>query len=191
MDEYRFPFPGRELADQELARDPCCARVPPGERAGIVERAWQTGCRAAEEVFKREDGAKDFRVILQKSGLQLIERDTDFVAGSQRYFSDYIPGQKQVNLYRRSILLWAEQNGLLYNEAVNLILSHEYYHFLEVNEIGLTSRQYTVPMIRIGRLSLGRTGLRSLSEIGAHAFARTYHDLLRRKEQQDESAATV
>lgn len=191
MDEYRFPFPGRELADQELAHDPCCARVPPEERAGIVERAWQTGCRAAGEVFQRENGSGDFKAILKKSGLELVEQDTDFVAGRQRYFSDYISGQKRVNLYRRSILLWAEENGLSYDEAVNLILSHEYYHFLEVSEIGLTSRQYTVPMIRIGRLCLGRTGLRSLSEIGAHAFARTYYDLVRRKEQKHEQAATV
>ncbi len=65
-------------------------------------------------------------------------------------------------------------------EAENLILSHEYYHFLEWNKLGLTSRDYQVPMISIGPLRLGRTGIRALSEIGAHGFAHTYHQLLRR-----------
>ena len=69
---------------------------------------------------------------------------------------------------------------------MNLILSHEYFHFLEVTELGLTSRDYTVPMVQIGPVRLGKTGLRALSEIGAHAFARTYHDLLRQKEAQED-----
>ena len=33
-------------------------------------------------------------------------------------------------------------------------------------------------MISIGPLRLGKTGIRALSEIGAHGFAHTYHHLL-------------
>lgn len=186
MEEFRFPFPGWELADKELTYDPCYARVPEQDRAAIVEKAWQKGCAAAREVFRRQNGSGDFRAIVQNSGLQLNEKDSDFVAGGQRYFSDYISGQKCVNLYRKAIELWAQQNALDYETAVNLILSHEYFHFLEVTELGLTSRDYTVPMVQIGPVRLGKTGLRALSEIGAHAFARTYHDLLRQKEAQED-----
>ena len=186
MEEFRFPFPGRELADRELTYDPCYSKVPAEDRAAIVEKAWQKGCAAAREVFRRENGSGDFRAIVTGSGLQLNEKDTDFVAGSQRYFSDYISGQKCVNLYKKSIALWAGENGLDYEQAVDLILSHEYFHFLEVTELGLTSRDYTVAMVQIGPVKLGSTGLRSLSEIGAHAFARTYHDLLRQKEAQED-----
>ena len=46
------------------------------------------------------------------------------------------------------------------------------------NKLGLTSRDYQVPMISIGPLRLGKTGIRALSEIGAHGFAHTYHQLL-------------
>ena len=74
--------------------------------------------------------------------------------------------------------LWAQQNKMTRMEAENLILSHEYYHFLEWNKLGLTSRDYQVPMISIGPLRLGKTGIRALSEIGAHGFAHTYHQLL-------------
>jgi len=186
MEEFRFPFPGRELADQELTYDPCYGKIPEADRASIVEKAWQKGTKAAEAVFAREDGSFDFHTIARKSGLKLMEIPKDYIVGKQRYFSDYISGQNLINLYSHSIQKWAEQNELEYAVAVNLILSHEYYHYLEMNEIGLASRDYLVPMVQIGPLKLGKTGIRALSEVGAHAFARKYFDLVKEREQQDE-----
>lgn len=116
--------------------------------------------------------------ICKANGLTVVERDIDFVSGNQRYFSDYVAGKNCVTLYLRSVDLWAQQNKMTRMEAENLILSHEYYHFLEWNKLGLTSRDYQVPMISIGPLRLGKTGIRALSEIGAHGFAHTYHQLL-------------
>ena len=185
MDEFRFPFPGRELADQELTYDPCYRKIPENDRTEIVENAWQKGCSVAEKVFQRENGDANFCQIIKNSGLELIEKDIDYIVGKQRYFSDYVSGQKTVTLYCQSISKWADQNGLDYEHAVNLILSHEYFYFLEMNEIGLTSRDYLVPMLTIGSLKLGKTGIRALSEIGAHAFARKYHELLLAKEEHD------
>lgn len=185
MGEFCFPFPGRALADQELTYDLCYAKIAEADRAAVVENAWQKGRRAAYQVFQRENGSMDFFAIARRSGLTLIEKDTDYVVGGQRYFSDYISGQNCINLYTKSIDLWAEQNGLEYEQAVNMILSHEYFHFLEVTELGLTSRDYLVPMLQLGPLKLGKTGIRALSEIGAHAFARTYHDLWRQKETEN------
>ena len=48
------------------------------------------------------------------------------VVGNQRYFSDYVSGTNQINLYLKSIEKWAEENQLSMNDAINLILSHEY-----------------------------------------------------------------
>ncbi len=191
MEELRFPFPGRELADKELTYDPCYGKIPEEDRAAIVERAWQRGCDAAQMVFDRECGCADFIEIARRSGLQVTEVNKDYVVGKQRYFSDYISGQKLINLYSGSIQKWAQQNVLEYAQAVNLILSHEYYHFLEMNEIGLASREYLVPMITIGPLKLGKTGIRALSEVGAHAFARRYHELSLGKEAHDVSESEL
>ncbi len=189
MAEFRFPFPDRALADQELRYDPCYGKIPEQDRAIIVEKAWQKGCEAARTVYCRESGSWDFAAIARKSGLTLTEKDVDYVVGNQRYFSDYISGKKRINLYTKSIQKWADQNSLSFEQAVNLILSHEYYHYLEMNEIGLTSRDYQVPMLMIGPLKLGKTGIRALSEIGAHAFARTYYQLAKKGEQQDEGTS--
>ena len=186
MEEFRFPFPGRELADKELTYDPCYGKIPEADRAVIVEKAWQKGTKAAQMVFARENGSFDFHSIARVSGLKLVEIPKDYIVGKQRYFSDYISGQNLINLYSGSIQKWAEQNELEYDVAVNLILSHEYYHYLEMNEIGLASRDYLVPMVQIGPLKLGKTGIRALSEVGAHAFARKYYELVTEREQQDE-----
>jgi len=102
--------------------------------------------------------------------------------GNQRYFSDYISGRNLLILYLGSIALWAEKNSLDIDTAVNIIVSHEYFHFLEWTSLGLTSRDYTVPAFCIGRIKLGKTGIRALSEIGAHAFAHTYFSLANKKE---------
>jgi len=187
MEEFRFPFPGRELADQELTYDPCYGKIPEADRPVIVEKAWQKGVAAAQMVFERENGSLDFHTIARKSGLKLTEVPKDYIVGKQRYFSDYISGQKQINLYSGSIQKWADQNELEYADAVNLILSHEYYHYLEMNEIGLASREYLVPMVTIGPLKLGKTGIRALSEVGAHAFARKYYELVTERKQQHEA----
>ena len=156
MPDYTLPFPGRELAEQELSYDPCYEKIPPEDRPKIVEAAWSKGEAAAKRIFEKFGGERDFRKIAENSGLKVCPKDTDYVVGRQRYFSDYLSG------------------------------TNEYYHFLECNEIGLTSRDYSVPMLRLGRLKIGSTGIRALSEIGAHAFARTYYEQLQQEENGNE-----
>jgi hypothetical protein len=55
---------------------------------------------------------------------------------------------------------------------------HEFFHVLETTRLGLTSKEYTVPLITIGPCKLGKTGIHALSEIAAHAFTNTYYELL-------------
>lgn len=178
MIDFTLPFPNRELADKELTYDLCYQKIPAESRSIIVETAWNKGAEAANTVFDRFKGTYDFVSICNDSGLKLNKKDIDYVVGGQRYFSDYISGQKTINIYTKSVKLWAEENRLTLDTAINLILSHEYFHFLEINEIGLTSRILQVPMIIIGKFKIGKTGIRALSEIGAHAFARTYYELV-------------
>lgn len=177
MSDKTFPFPGRELAASELSRDPCHVKILPKDREKVVEMAWKKGEKAAKMIFERYEGSHDFFYIAEQSGLKCVQVDADYVVGNDRYFSDYLTGRKRIRLFTKSISRWAKKNSLTLHEAKNLILSHEYFHFLEFTEIGLTSRDYQVPMLVIGNFKLGRTGVRALSEIGAHAFAWKYHEL--------------
>ena len=64
-----------------------------------------------------------------------------------------------------------ELHAKVMKHEYDLILCHEYFHHLEWHEIGMTSRRHLVPMIKIGGISMGKTGVPSLSEIAANAFA--------------------
>jgi hypothetical protein len=181
MGDRKFPFPDFESAQKELSLDYCYNKIPPGDREKIARMAWDRGGGAAETIYKRYEGEADFFVIAEKSGLLCQWMDVDYIAGDRRYFSDYLSGKNLIRLFTKSITLWAENNNLDEKNAANLIVSHEYFHFLECTELGLTSRLYQVPMIILGALKIGKTGIRALSEIGAHGFAYTYNTFIREK----------
>jgi len=181
LNEFSLPFPDKNLAYKELTYDRCYSKIPEKDRQAVVEAAWKKGERTAQGVFESFKGSYDFLEIARKSGLVIEKKDIDYIVGNQRYFSDYISGRNLLILYLGSIGLWAEKNSLDLNTAVNVIVSHEFFHFLEWTSLGLTSRIYTVPLFCIGRIKLGKTGIRALSEIGAHAFAHTYFNLVKNK----------
>ena len=85
-----------------------------------------------------------------------------------------------MHLYVDSIRKWADKNKLSEGDAENLILAHEYFHHLENTKLGLTSRQVELPVLNLFGLKIGKTGVRALSEVGAHGFARTYFELAKR-----------
>lgn len=174
----RFPFPTQELARKELLWDRFVARIPEKDKERIVDLAWSKGERAAHMVFEESNGQSDFFQICKDAGMTIIKKDIDCVYGNQRYFSDYVSGTKEITLYEKSCALWAQQNQLEAHEAQNLILMHEFFHVLETTRLGLTSKEYTVPLITIGPFKLGKTGIHALSEIAAHAFTNTYYGLL-------------
>lgn len=173
----RFPFPHKELAEQELALDPCGKRIPEQARQEVVNEAWNSGVMAAQNLYDAMEGEYNFFRICAHHGITVMHKDIDCVHGTQRYFSDYISQRSLVTLYDASCELWAQAHGFTLEEAQNLILSHEFFHVLEVIKLGLTSEHYHVPLMQIGPLHFGTTGVRALSEIGAHGFARTYYDL--------------
>lgn len=174
----RFPFPTRELARKELLWDRSVARIPEEDKERVIDLAWSKGEHAAHMVFEESNGQSDFFKICKDAGMTIIKKDIDCVYGNQRYFSDYVSGTKEITLYEQSCVLWAKQNQLEPHEAQNLILMHEFFHVLETTRLGLTSKEYTVPLITIGPCKLGKTGIHALSEIAAHAFTNTYYELL-------------
>ena len=84
-------------------------------------------------------------------------------------------------MYVGAIKKWAESNKLALEKALEIILAHELYHHLECTKLGLTSKQYMVPTLQIGRFKWGKSSILALSEIGAHGFAYTYYELQGKK----------
>lgn len=168
-----FPFPDEENSRPLLKQDPEYRKIPSEKVEGVFRRAWQTGVDAAERLLAEESCPVDFFAIAKKNGIQIISKSEDNVAANTRYYSEFYPKEKKIYLYNGSIRLWCAANGLSLDNGRMLILSHEFFHYLEATELGWTSKQYEVPMLRIGGLTLGKTGCPSLSEIAANAFAFT------------------
>lgn len=177
-----FPFPSKQLALEEMQHDIMYKKLVKSgaDIDAIVERAWETGANAAREFYEETGGETDFRVIARNKGLPIKRMYIDNVIAGRRYFSEYETNKKVMILYTESIKKWAKSNNLNEGRAENFILAHEYFHHLENIKLGLTSRQYTVPVISIFGIKIGKTGIRALSEVGAHAFVRTYFELAHR-----------
>jgi hypothetical protein len=171
-----FPFPNKTGSREELERDILYKKIPDADKDMICDTAWSTGVKAAEDIYRLFPD-KSISEIIKESGLKTEKVNKDNVSGNIRFFSEYFSGPNKIVLYATSIRLWAKHNNMSENEAERLILSHEYFHFLECNKIGLVSRQYLVPTLRIGRLTLVKSGVRALSEIGAHGFSRRFYEL--------------
>lgn len=173
-DEAAFPLPGRALAEKELQRDALYARIPPENREEVLKRAWSKGEQAARQIYRQYEGETDLIRIGERSGLRFQWDERDCTPAGRRRFAEYLPEHRCVLLYRGGIRLLAEKNGIPMQRALDLVLGHEFFHFLEHQRLGWTSRDYLVPLVYIGQLRLGKTGIRALSEVGAHAFAYTW-----------------
>lgn len=177
-----FPFPSRKVALEEIKNDIMYKKLL---RNGIdvdaaAERAWETGAEAARQFFEETGGETDFRKIARQQHLQVERVYKDNVIGGMRYFAEYETRKKVMVLYTESIKKWAAKNELSEGRAENLILAHEYFHHLENTRLGLTSKQVELPMFSLFGIRIGKTGVRALSEVGAHGFARTYFELAKR-----------
>ena len=157
---------------QDLKNDYVFSKIEPNEVAAVFEDAWAVGTQTAR-AFLREHADAPLRMpaFLEEQGFRIEVKDIDYVLGKQRYFCEYFSRQKIIKIYKKSVELWCRENGYTYADGCNLILCHEYFHHLEWHEIGLTSKRCLVPMIKIGRFQLGKTGVPALSEIAANAFA--------------------
>ena len=169
----RFPFPNKENSLACLEHDYVYNKIEKDRIPEIFEEAWKIGERAAEEFLKGFAKGEEIRMmeIFKQKGIEILETDIDYVLGKNRYFCEYISNRKIVKIYKKSISLWCKENGFSYDDGLNIILSHEYFHYLEWNSLGMTSRRYTVPILKIGKFKLGETGIPALSEIAANAFA--------------------
>lgn len=176
-----FPFPGEAACMEELQRDLYYHKIPPKDYSRIIHAAWIWGENAAHQYFSVYPTV--FDAILQ-SGLSILRIDEDHIVGSVRYFAEFFEKNKKIILYTQSIRLWSEYNGLPYSRGEELILTHEFFHYLECAEHLSIKKPYRIPILKIGNFIIHSSTLRSISEIGAHSFTHTYYKLLHKSNTQ-------
>lgn len=173
----RYPFPDRVQAREELKKDVLYQRIPLQDREQICNQAWDKGVSIFDEMAKRYPGKRIFEMA-KLEGVKFIFSSKDMVNGSFRTFGEYYTEKNEMILYTGAIAKWAESNRLARKEAEELIMAHEFYHFLECSRIGMTSDMYQIPVLKIGKWSFGKSGVRALSEIAAHGFSRAYFEMV-------------
>lgn len=168
-----FPFPDRIGSREELKRDVLYRKIPESDRLRICDMAWERGAGEAARILEAHPD-QSIRQIAEAAGMQVVFAEEDKVNGNRRTFGEYSPNEQQMVLYLGAIRKWAECYELTEEEAAELVMAHEFYHYMEHTKIGLTSELYQVPTWKIGKWVLVKSGIRALSEIGAHGFSRTY-----------------
>ena len=174
MDGTTMPFPGKEEALELLKRDYVVDRIPEDMHQKLIDEAWELGKKCGK-IFLEDYPANDgvcFADVIQSVGLKLKRADVDYVSGHMRYFADIQPKAGIVYIYLKSVELWAKEHNCSYEFAENVILMHEFFHYCEYRQGESASRTHLVPMITIGRIHIGKTGVASLSEIAANSFVR-------------------
>lgn len=173
MKDDRFPFPDRDASFKILRNDPCFGKIRPEDVDKAFDEAWNCGVEEASRFVKKygKKGSLSMFDVYPYLGFQVESFDKDYVMGGTRYFCEYTSKGNHISIYSKSVELWARSNGFTYEDGLNLILAHEFYHYLEAHEIGYTSKHYLVPMVKIGPVRIGKTGVPALSEVAANAFA--------------------
>ena len=161
-----------------LKKDPCYGKIPENQVESVFEDAWQTGVEEARKFIAEYclDAGFDMTAILQELGFRIIQQDMDYFMGNIRYFCEYFPEKNEILVYSKGIALWAESNQTEPEQGKNIILAHEFFHYLEAKYLGWISKRCLVPMLKIGNFTLGKTGIAALSEVAANAFANKYYE---------------
>lgn len=176
MENIIFPFPDRESCIKIYKDDPCYSKIPVDERDTVFNKAWDTGIAEARAFLeKHEMRPLSMEEVLRENGYRIETQDTDYVIGKSRFFCELYPSKHLVVIYKQSVQLWADSQGMEYDKAKNIILAHEFFHHFEANKIGWVSKQCQVPMLVLGELRIGKTGIASLSEVAANAFANEFY----------------
>lgn len=168
-----FPFPDKKVAGEELKQDILYHKIPKQDLEGLCDMAWERGAGMAEEIHKKYPSRKIVEIARQE-GVRIIRLPEEEINNLFRTFGEYNATSNEIILYMGSIVKWARANDISAEIANDLVTAHEFYHFLECTQSSETANLYKVPIWKIGKVVLRQSGIRALSEISAHGFARTY-----------------
>jgi hypothetical protein len=159
-----------------LREDPQYARIEPGRREALVEAALADGRHLADE--SRACWGDEPAAIAAACGLSVVECDAEQGWGTTVVYADYDERMGAIRLFAPAIARL--ERGLActvvsqiagIRSARPMLLAHELYHHLDAARAGPPlARRHRVTLLALGRWRW-TSGLASLSEIAAGAFA--------------------
>lgn len=161
-----------KLSQELLSKDLLYHKIPDSQREHIIEYATQIAQAIAAE--KKVKGLHEKSIETFISRYCKIERIDGDVGNA---YSDFTYPKNIIHLYipkirEASSRLESKGRVIDFNKFQNIFLLHEYFHYLEENEIGSLSKQFQIEVVHLFRYSR-KSGIRMASEIGANAFVRS------------------
>jgi len=170
------------LGRMMLRQDPQVHRIEASRIAALIEAALADGAALAREAADRcgDDPAE----LLKALAIEVIEARRDAGYGRQIVHAQYWQRPPRVELFLPALdelqrgIAQCEMHALLYGRTVrDIFLAHELYHHLDLTRGGLSiAAAHRVTLLRIGPWKW-TSGLASLAEIAAGAFAQALLDL--------------
>jgi hypothetical protein len=171
-----------ELGMFELQNDPLFSKIPSENYRQLINKAWSIGSSTACK-YSQQYGTRIPEKLVERLGLVLTEKEQGFVAPQYRICSEYYSNLRQIILYQDTIkgeLEKLQAKGFTkykdYTEIRSLFIAHEIFHHIECHDIGLTSKTDKLIIFKLGPWRI-TSGIRALSEIGAHGFTKTLLNL--------------
>lgn len=166
-----------ELGIWELKSDVLFHKIPENKYFEFIDFAWGIGIETAKKYINRLSTNVPSEMI-EKLGISILETEKGFSSPEYKIYSEYYSNLKKITLYKKNIINEFEQlsNKNItdikdYSRMRELFIAHEIFHHIECHDIGLTLKKKKVVTFKIGPFKL-TSGVRALSEIGAHAFTK-------------------
>jgi hypothetical protein len=160
------------LASLELKQDLLYDRIPIDQRGEYINAALAQGRQHAEQC---QHGS--LTSLFAAAGIELEEKQKSgrlFTTKLRAQYEDDQHGHIKVTYYRQSIEELAELADIGYEQALNIHLAHEYFHYLELQDTHPVNE--VLPPVQLPSLFgwKRKAAIMRTSEIAANAFAKTF-----------------
>lgn len=172
MVEIRLPFPDYNLSKDEVLSSNLSKKTTQKSALKYFNQSWKCGKYQAEQLISNGT-VVNFEEEFTSRNYRIYEYHIDNKIGNIRYYADIFPENKIIKLYSLSIKKWSDQFDLNYERSKNLVLAHEYFHYIEYSSIGFLSEMTNIPYLKIGNYKFGKLKFNILSEVGAYSFVNT------------------
>jgi len=169
---FNMAYADEFLGYLELRQDLLFDRIPATAVSKYIQQSLEIGRKAAQS-YQRQPmmqlfDAHDIKLVAAAKSGQL------FRTKLRAQFEQDKQGHNQVTYYEESITNLAESSGLSYQQALNIHLAHEFFHYWEMQQAEPVNEQ--LPTVKLAKLfGWQRYGtILRTSEIAANAFAKQF-----------------
>ena len=166
----------RQFALYEISKDPKKNKIPEESKEEIIDKSIACGKKEAQKLIERykDHSASE---IASKLGIQVKYKDQEESPLDALYFGLY-DSPNTITLYKKNIsiaesLLEKLEYKLINVSLVDMVLSHELFHFIEFHNKTLYTNTKGIKLWSLGKFYTRTSKLNCTSEIAAMSFSKT------------------